>query len=197
MKLKDTDALLIVDVQNDFCPGGSLAVPGGDKVADSLSGDAARFKVAGARVYATQDWHPAGHSSFKEQGGPWAAHCVQGSHGAKFHAALRLPLGTAIVRKGTNPNVDAYSAFLDSNLEESLRRGNVKRLFVGGLATDYCVLNTVLDARRLGFEAYVLEDAIAAVNVNPGDGDSALQKMRDAGALLTTAAKVLAPADKT
>ena len=196
MKLKDTDALLIVDVQNDFCPGGSLAVPGGDKVAESLSGVAARFKVAGARVYATQDWHPAGHSSFKEQGGPWPAHCVQGGHGAKFHSALRLPLGTAIVRKGTNPNVDAYSAFLDSNLEESLRRGNVKRLFVGGLATDYCVLNTVLDARRLGFEAYVLEDAIAAADVNPGDGDGALQKMRDAGALLTTAAKVLAPADQ-
>jgi nicotinamidase/pyrazinamidase len=196
MKLKDTDALVMVDVQNDFCPGGALAVPGGDKVAESLNGPAARFKAAGARVYATQDWHPAGHSSFKEQGGPWPAHCVQGSHGAKLHAALRLPLGTAIVRKGTNPNVDAYSAFLDSNLEESLRRGNVKRMFVGGLATDYCVLNTVLDAQRLGFEAYVLEDTVAAMNVNVGDEAGALQKMRDAGAKLTTTAKVLAPADQ-
>jgi nicotinamidase/pyrazinamidase len=195
MKLKDTDALLLVDVQNDFCPGGSLAVPGGDKVAESLSGPAARFKAAGARVYASQDWHPAGHSSFKEQGGPWPAHCVQGSHGARIHSGLRLPLGTAIVRKGTNPNVDAYSAFLDSNLEEALRRGNVKRIFVGGLATDYCVLNTVLDAQRLGFEAYVLEDAIAAMNVNAGDEAGALQKMRDAGAKLTTTVKVFAPTE--
>ncbi len=192
MKLSDTDALIIVDVQNDFCPGGSLPVQGGDIVAATLSGIAAQFSRAGARVYATQDWHPVGHSSFKDQGGPWPEHCVQATHGARLHPALRLPVGTAIVRKGSDPTVDAYSGFLDSNLGPSLKRAGVNRVFVGGLATDYCVLNTVLDALKLGFETHLLSDAVAAVNLSPSDGDSAIKRMQAAGAEITDSQDVLA-----
>lgn len=186
MNLNESDALVVVDVQNDFCPGGSLAVEGGDQVASTLSGLATHFRIKGARVFATQDWHPENHSSFTDQGGPWPRHCVQGTNGAEFHENLRLPIGTSTVRKGTNPEVDAYSGFLDSNLEEQLRRGEIKRVFVGGLATDYCVLNTVLDARKLEFDVFLIEDAIAAVNVEPNDGTAAIQKMKDAGAETTT-----------
>ncbi len=182
MKIGESDALIIVDVQNDFCPGGSLAVEGGDEVATKLSGVATHFRVKGARIFATQDWHPENHSSFKDNGGPWPPHCVAGSNGAELHENLSLPIGTSIVRKGSDPEVDAYSGFLDSNLEEQLRRTEVTRVFVGGLATDYCVLNTVLDARSLGFEVTLITDAIAAVNVEKGDGDKAVEKMQSAGA---------------
>ena len=190
MKIGTDDALIIVDVQNDFCPGGSLAVEGGDDVATAITGLAAHFKNAGARIFATQDWHPENHSSFAEQGGPWPPHCVQDSSGAQFHANLRLPIGTSIIRKGSDPAVDAYSGFLDSQLEEQLQRAEIKRLFIGGLATDYCVLNTVLDARKLGYETLLVEDAIAAVNVAPGDGENAMQKMKDAGAETATIAGI-------
>ena len=190
MKLTESDALIIVDVQNDFCPGGSLAVEGGDVVARTLSGLATHFRMRGARTYATQDWHPEKHSSFQAQGGPWPAHCVQGSTGAEFHPDLQLPIGTAIVRKGTDLAVDAYSGFLDSNLEEQLKRVDAKRLFVGGLATDYCVLNTVLDGVARGFETYLITDAVAAINDALDDDEKAVQKMKDAGAKLTTIAEV-------
>ncbi len=186
MKITESDALIVVDVQNDFCPGGSLGVDGGDQVASKLSALATYFRINGARIFATQDWHPENHSSFKEQGGPWPPHCVQGSSGAELHENLRLPVGTSIVRKGANPEVDAYSGFLDSNLEEQIRRTDIKRLFVGGLATDYCVLNTVLDAAALGFEVFLIEDAVAAVNVEPNDGEKAVEKMKKSGAESTT-----------
>lgn len=192
MKLGESDALIIVDVQNDFCPGGSLAVSGGDEVAIALSGLALHFRMSGARTFATQDWHPENHSSFKDQGGPWPQHCVQGSTGAEFHENLQLPIGTSIVRKGANREIDAYSGFLDSNLEEQLRRMEIKRLFVGGLATDYCVLNTVLDARLLEFEVLLVEDAIAAVNVEAEDGEKAVQKMKDSGAETATSEQIKA-----
>ncbi len=186
MKLGESDALIIVDVQNDFCPGGSLAVEGGDEIATALSGLAMHFRMSSARIFATQDWHPENHSSFNDNGGPWPPHCVQGSKGAEFHENLELPIGTSIVRKGANPEVDAYSGFLDSTLEEQLRRTDIKRLFVGGLATDYCVLNTVLDARALDFDVFVVEDAIAAVNAEAEDGEKAVEKMKGAGAEMTT-----------
>lgn len=186
MELGESDALIIVDVQNDFCPGGSLAVDGGDEVATALSSLATQFRIKGARVFATQDWHPENHSSFKDQGGSWPSHCVQGSSGAEFHENLRLPIGTSIVRKGANPEIDAYSGFLDSNLEDQIRRTDINRLFIGGLATDYCVLNTVLDARKLEFDVFLIEDAIAAVNTEPEDGANAIQKMKDSGAITTT-----------
>lgn len=182
VKLTAHDALVIVDVQNDFCPGGSLAVATGNEVARTMTRAAAAFSQQGARVYATQDWHPAGHSSFLESGGPWPPHCVQGSHGAELHPELNLPDGHEIIKKGSDPAVDAYSGFLDSDLEQRLKAAGVTRVFVGGLATDYCVFNTVLDARRIGFETYLLSDAIGAVDMKPGDGERAIQQMLDAGA---------------
>jgi nicotinamidase/pyrazinamidase len=192
VRIGKTDALVIVDVQNDFCPGGSLAVAGGDRVAAALTVIAREFADRGAKVFATQDWHPAGHSSFKDRGGPWPPHCVQGTRGAEFHPMLKLPAGTAIVRKGSDPDVDAYSGFLDSDLERLLKGVGVRRVFVAGIATDYCVLNTVLDARRLGFPTWVLGDAIAAVNARPGDGEEAIGKMQAAGVRVTTSRAALA-----
>ena len=191
MQLNDKDALIIVDVQNDFCPGGALAVESGDEVAAKASETGAKFRFNGARIFATQDWHPAGHSSFLEKGGPWPPHCVSGSKGAEFHPSLSLPIGSSIVRKGTNPQEDAYSGFQGTSLEEQLRRLNVKRVFVCGLATDYCVLNTALDACSFGFETYVLTDGIAAVEANPGDGVAGLRRMEEAGAKLMTVPDVL------
>ena len=182
MELTKTDALIVVDVQNDFCPGGALPVPTGAEVARTLTAVAAAFAARGALVFATQDWHPAGHASFKPQGGPWPDHCVQGTPGAEPHPEFRLPAGTVIVHKGASPDKDAYSGFVDSDLEERLRAAGVTRLFVGGLATDYCVLNTVVDALACGFETVVLVDAIGAVEVAPGDGLRALHLMIGSGA---------------
>ncbi len=191
MRLSHSDALIIVDVQNDFCPGGSLAVPAGDEVVLVLANGARGFAVRGARIVATQDWHPPDHSSFIEQGGPWPPHCVQGSRGAEFHPNLRLPEDTLIVRKGSDIAVDAYSGFLDSDLESQLNMLGVTRVWVGGLATDYCVLNTVLDALEKGFDTFLLTDAIGAVEVEPGDGDRAIERMAAAGAHATTLTEAL------
>ena len=194
MELSERDALIIVDVQNDFCPGGALPVATGMDVASTMSVVANTFQARGAHVYATQDWHPAGHSSFAEQGGPWPPHCVQDTDGADFHPAMVLPGGVTVVRKGKSPGQDAYSGFIDSDLEARLKDAGVTRVFVGGLATDYCVLNTVLDAIRNGFETHVLSDAIGAVDVKPGDGDRAIEQMADAGARFATSMDLLAPA---
>ncbi|HEX5940442.1 MAG TPA: nicotinamidase [Dehalococcoidia bacterium] len=191
MDLDKTDALIVTDVQNDFCPGGSLGVPEGDRIAARMTEVAKSFQDRGARIFATQDWHPTGHSSFQEQDGPWPIHCVQGSHGADFHPNLHLPEGTVVIRKGSDPKVDAYSGFLDSDLDQRLKEAGVRRLFVGGIATEYCVLNTVLDAIKNGFEAVVLEDVSAAINVNPGDEKAAYARMREAGATVTTSSEVL------
>jgi nicotinamidase/pyrazinamidase len=133
MQLTKEDALIVVDVQNDFCPGGALAVPGGDRVAAALTQVAKAFHEQGARVFATQDWHAPNHSSFKEQGGPWPAHCGQGTEGAESHRNLQLPEDTVIIHKGSDPEVDAYSGFLDSALDERLKQAGVRRVFVGGL----------------------------------------------------------------
>ena len=192
MELTKTDALIVVDVQNDFCPGGALPVPTGAQVAATMTRAAKAFAAQGASVFATRDWHPEGHSSFAAQGGQWPPHCVQGSHGAEPHPDLDLPSGASIVRKGTSLDKDAYSGFIDSDLEEQLRSAGVERLFVGGLATDYCVLNTVVDALDVGFETYVLTDAIGAVDVEPGDGLRALHLMQGSGAKLTTAVELVA-----
>ena len=194
MELSERDALIIVDVQNDFSPGGALPVATGMDVASIMSVVANTFRARGAHVYATQDWHPAGHSSFQEQGGPWPPHCVQETDGADFHPAMVLPGGVTVVRKGTSPGQDAYSGFIDSDLEARLKDAGVTRVFVGGLATDYCVLNTVLDAIRNGFETHVLSDAIGAVDVKPGDGDRAIEQMANAGARCATSMALLAPA---
>jgi nicotinamidase/pyrazinamidase len=181
------DALVIVDVQNDFCPGGSLAVADGDAVAPVLSRYAQRFAAVGAPVFASRDWHPSITKHFKAYGGVWPPHCIQQTHGAEFHPALALPTSAQIVSKGMDPDADAYSCFQAETADgmdfaTALRAGGVRRLFVGGLATDYCVKSTVLDARRYGFAAVVLEDAVRAVDITPGDGEKALAEMKAAGA---------------
>jgi nicotinamidase/pyrazinamidase len=182
------DALVLVDVQNDFCPGGALAVPDGDRVVPVLNRYAERFAACGAAVFASRDWHPARTTHFAAFGGAWPPHCVQETAGAALHAALRLPPGAQIVSKGTGPEEDAYSCFQaraadGTDFAALLARGGVRRLFVGGLATDYCVRATALDARRAGLEVVVLEDAVRAVDVAPGDGERALAEMTAAGAV--------------
>ncbi|CAL1239808.1 isochorismatase family protein [Candidatus Methylocalor cossyra] len=176
------DALVIVDVQNDFLPGGRLAVPGGDQVIPPLNACILRFSRARLPVIATRDWHPRDHTSFQAQGGPWPAHCVAGTSGAWFPEALALPPDAWIVSKGTRIDDPGYSAFSGTDLADRLRRAGVRNLFVGGLATDYCVLNTVRDALAAGFQVYLLEDAVRAVEVRPGDGQRALEAMEQAGA---------------
>lgn len=184
------DALIIVDVQNDFLPGGALAVRDGDAVAAPLSALAARFAAAGATVIATRDWHPPDHCSFVARGGPWPAHCVAGTAGAQFAADLALPASAQLVSKADTAQADAYSGFAATDLDARLRAAGVQRVFVGGLATDYCVLNTVLDALRLGYRVVLLEDCVRAVDARPGDGARALAVMRTAGAATACAAEL-------
>lgn len=176
------DVLLIVDVQNDFLPGGSLAVKGGDEVVPVLNGYIGAFVAHGLPVYATRDWHPKAHCSFREQGGPWPPHCVADTDGAAFAATLRLPPNTTVISKASSPDEDAYSSFQNTDLDQRLHAAGIRRLFVGGLATDYCVLNTVRDAIGLGFEVMLLTDAMRAVEVQPGDGKQAVAEMVGLGA---------------
>jgi nicotinamidase/pyrazinamidase len=178
------DALLVVDVQRDFLPGGALGVPDGDAVLAPLSEYLARARRTGAPVIASRDWHPSDHCSFRAQGGPWPPHCVAGTPGAELSPGLQLPAHTRVVDKATRSDRDAYSAFQDTGLAQLLGAKGIRRLVVGGLATDYCVLQTVLDALSAGFEVCVLEEAIRAVDVHPCDGEKAKEQMRRAGARL-------------
>src|SRR3989338_587461 len=156
------DTLLIVDVQNDFLPGGSLAVPRGDEVVTALNSYLHIFASRNLPVYATRDWHHARHCSFRDHGGIWPSHCVAGTRGAELAKALQLPPSAVIISKATTPEQDAYSGFQGTDLDQRLRAANIRRLFIGGLATDYCVLNTVRDALRLGYEVLLLIDGIRA-----------------------------------
>jgi nicotinamidase/pyrazinamidase len=176
------DALLVTDIQNDFLPGGSLAVAGGDEVVPVLNRYIDAFVARSLPVYATRDWHPEGHCSFHAQGGPWPVHCVAGTHGAAFAAALALPPDTTVISKATSRDQEAYSSFQGTDLDSRLRAASIRRVFIGGLTTDYCVLNSVRDARRLGYEVFVLADAIRAVDVQPGDGRRAEEEMAGLGA---------------
>jgi nicotinamidase/pyrazinamidase len=177
-----TDALIVVDVQKDFCPGGALPVPRGDEVIPALNDYIKIFKKANTRIFATRDWHPPNHVSFKAQGGPWPPHCVQDTEGARFHPDLKLPSDTVIMSKAMDPLREAYSGFDGTELANTLKTQGVTRVFVGGLATDYCVKNTVLDARKLGFEVVLLLDAVRGINVEPGDVAKAVAKMIESGA---------------
>ena len=187
MIAKDS-CLVIVDVQNDFCPGGALAVPEGDEVIPKINSWVKRFQEAKLPVVYTQDWHPKNHCSFRENGGIWPPHCVQGTRGAELHPDLIMD-GT-IFRKGFLPDKEAYSGF-DGTLEgkpgnpalgQWLRENGVKRLYVGGLATDYCVKATVLDGLKQGFQVILIRQGVRAVNVNLGDGDRVIEEMVRSGA---------------
>jgi nicotinamidase/pyrazinamidase len=185
--LKNSDALLVTDIQKDFLPGGALPIDNGDEIIPVLNDYIRRFEDAKAHVLASRDWHPANHISFTAQGGLWPPHCVKETSGAKFSPDLKLPSHTVVISKATNPEVEAYSAFDGTSLAHELRTMGVKRLFVGGLATDYCVVNTVVDARNLGFEAVVLMDATLGINVETGDVDRAVEMMLKSGAQEATA----------
>ncbi|SFC80196.1 isochorismatase family protein [Massilia yuzhufengensis] len=177
------DALLIVDLQNDFLPGGSLAVPRGDLVLDPINALIGLYHGRGLPLYASRDWHPGEHCSFSAQGGPWPPHCVADSPGAQFSAALRLPSEAIVVSKAVTAAEDAYSAFNGTGLARRMLADGVQRLAICGLATDYCVLNTVLDAIDAGFEVLLVHEAMRAVEVKPGDGDRAIARMLSKGAV--------------
>ena len=202
-----TDALVVIDVQYDFCPDGALAVPDGDAVVAPVNRLASAFDTA----VLTQDWHPPGHRSFASSHagaapfesvemayGPqvlWPDHCVQSTRGAALHDGLVLPNATLTIRKGFRPAIDSYSAFLENDratptgLAGYLRERGLRRLWFCGLALDFCVAFSALDARRLGFEATVVEDACRAIDLDGSLAD-ARRRMRDAGVVLTTAAAV-------
>ena len=174
----ERDAIILVDVQNDFCPGGALPVPEGDRVVPALN---ALLKRVRAFTVATRDWHPPTHCSFKPQGGVWPVHCVSGTRGADFHPDLAADRVAHVVSKATRPDEEAYSGFQGTDLADLLRKRGTQRVFVAGLATDYCVKATALDAVKHGFETTVLEDAIRGVEVQPGDCARALEEMKRAG----------------
>ena len=200
--IEDVDALLIVDFQNDFCPGGALPVAEGDRIAAPINALLDSFEL----VIATRDWHPADHGSFEgvevdpqqwrgtDPPSIWPVHCVQGTRGAELHPALERAKVDLVIDKGQDPNSQGYSGFQDTRLGDLLRERGVDRLYVAGLATDYCVKNTVLDARRLGFDVTVLEDAIRGVEVDTGDSERAIEDMKEAGAEVASSRAVLGPA---
>jgi nicotinamidase/pyrazinamidase len=187
--MRKGDALLIVDVQNDFCPGGALAVREGDQVVPVLNQWIDQAASLDIPVYASQDWHPQNHISFNARGGPWPPHCIQGTSGAAFHRDLRLPSNVEIISKADHPDVDSYSAFGGTDLTERLRRAHIERLWIGGLTQDYCVRFTALDALREGFEVHVIVDGTRAVNVKPDDGRLALAEIQRSGAILEETAQ--------
>jgi nicotinamidase/pyrazinamidase len=174
------EALLIIDFQNDFTPGGALAVEDGDQIADRINELAAsgRYEL----VIATRDWHPADHASFVARGGPWPIHCVQDSPGAEFHPALNQAAIHKIIDTGYRPDLDGYSAFEATDLARILHDYGITKVTVVGLATDYCVKETALDALREGFQVEIDTDAMRAVDVNPGDGERSIEEMLAAGA---------------
>jgi nicotinamidase/pyrazinamidase len=174
-------ALIVVDVQNDFCPGGALAVAQGDEVVAPLNRLINEFLEQGEPVFKSRDWHPKRTRHFAPYGGAWPVHCVQNTKGAEFHPELIDDMHIRVISKGLGDE-DSYSAFDGTDLALQLRRLGVEEVWVGGLATDYCVKNTVLDARKDGFRVRALENAMRAVELKPGDGQRAIEEMRKAGA---------------
>jgi nicotinamidase/pyrazinamidase len=185
-------ALVLVDIQNDFCPGGALAVAEGDQIVGVVNRLTRLFPL----VISTQDWHPPNHVSFKERGGPWPPHCVQGTRGAELHPALETDRVEYYFRKASSPDKDAYSEFegVDENgrsLDDVLKSHKVRKLYVAGLATDYCVLATALDGLKNGYEVYAITDAMRAVNVDPDDERKAFEQMASRGAYLIKSEEIV------
>jgi nicotinamidase/pyrazinamidase len=193
IKIDKRSALVVVDIQNDFCPGGALPVADGDKIIPTLNKYIQIFRAHNADIIYTRDWHPPDHSSFKAQCGSWPPHCIQGTEGAKFHPALLPPAENEIVSKAERKD-EAYSFFQGTDLTHRLRRltlrlglrGGIDSLFVGGLATDYCVKATVLDGLKLGYRVFYLDDASKGVNVSPNDSELAVREMLSQGAQRVT-----------
>jgi len=188
LNISSKDALIVADIQNDFLPGGALPVDQGDQIIPVLNDYAKMFNKAKAKIVASRDWHPPKHISFTAQGGPWPPHCVRETDGAKFSPDLKLPSGTNIVSKATDSGKEAYSVFDGTELGEQLKAQGVTRIFIGGVATDYCVVNSVMDARKMGFDVVVLVDATRGINVKSGDVDQAFETMRRNGATQLTLA---------
>jgi nicotinamidase/pyrazinamidase len=188
MQIEPTDALIVVDPQNDFLPGGSLAVPDGNRILEPINALMPHFGY----VVASRDWHPRNHAYFQANGGPWPWHCLARTFGAQFSPLLHTDQIDDVVSKGTDPKTDGYSAFADTDLSLLLRKHGVRRVFVCGLATDYCVKATTLEAIANGFDAVVIADAIAGIDVKPGDVDRALDEMRAKGAQLIAVETLLA-----
>lgn len=191
-------ALILVDIQNDFCPGGALAVVDGDAVVEVVNRLMPHFPL----VVSTLDWHPANHISFREQGGPWPPHCVQNTFGAELHPALNTERISRTFRKASTADRDAYSEFegVDDrhrSLDEFLKSRGVNQVYLAGLATDYCVRATAMDALRLGYETYVVTDGVRAVNVEPDDGAKALADMQAQGAHLIASDAMLQASTQT
>lgn len=180
--LEQGDALVVIDVQRDFLPGGALAVPRGNEVIPPLNRYIALFQSQRLPIFATRDWHPPNHCSFVEQGGPWPAHCVMNTAGAEFSPELKLPGNVYVISKATQPEREAYSDF-DGGLDAHLKERGIRRLFVGGLATEYCVLATVRDALQRGYAVVLLTDAVRSIDQHPGDGRRAVQEMVQLGAM--------------
>jgi len=180
------DALLVVDVQRDFCPGGALPAEDGARILPAVNGAIARAHAEGWPIYASRDWHPVVTSHFTPYGGDWPPHCVQGTPGAAFHPQLQLPADAIVITKGQDPGAPGYSAFEgrtpdDRPFADDLRTRGVTRLVVAGIATDYCVKASALDARREGLDVVVLTDAVAGIDAQPGDIDRAMKDMETAG----------------
>ncbi|HEX5874721.1 MAG TPA: nicotinamidase [Pyrinomonadaceae bacterium] len=188
MNNKPKQALIVVDVQNDFCPGGTLAVARGDEVVEPLNKLIDEFLERGDPVYKSRDWHPPTTKHFQSYGGTWPVHCVQNTKGAEFHPALRDDPRIEVISKGLGDK-DCYSAFDETDLAARMRDQKVEEVVVGGLATDYCVKNTVLDAVKHGFKVKAVENAMRAVDVEPGDGERAIEEMRSAGAEIVSTGK--------
>lgn len=169
-------------MQKGFCLGEALPVPEGDRIIPSVNKYISMFGRAKARIFATRDWHPPNHMSFRQFGGMWPPHCIQNTEGAEFHPNLKLPKEAKIISKATDPQRESYSGFDGTELEAELKKQGITRVFVGGLATDYCVKNTVLDALRLDFEAVLLDDVIKGINKNPRDSAEAIEEMIRKGA---------------
>lgn len=189
IELGESDALIITDVQNCFLPGGSLPVQEADGTLGPLNGALEIFSGKRLPVFLTRDWHPPDHCSFQTQGGPWPPHCVQNTNDAAFSPRLRSPPNAIVISKAANPKREQYSAFYgrDENcraMAERIAFMGIRRVFIGGIATEYCVFNTVKDALQAGLKVFVFKDAVRAVNANPGDGQAAIAQMKRLGAVL-------------
>lgn len=180
--IQSGDAVLVIDVQKDFCPGGALAIEDGDAVVSILNQWIETAFLKGVPIYLSRDWHPIKHPSFKVNGGPWPPHCIQDTDGARFHGDLKRPENADVVTKGTRYDIDQYSVFDRTGLKSRLELDGVKRIWVGGLTQDVCVLYSVLDAVKEGFKVYVI--AAGTRPVDPEHGRKAIEKMKNAGAII-------------